>query len=160
MKRSASRMPSPKETGISAITDKNVVIRHASESDLAEIESRLDHHGLDIDDMDQDTFVVAVEDNKLLGFVAMKIIGESDGAGCVTIAEERRNRGVASQMVRHLIEHSPVPIVLVDQERAELFRELGFRDVKRPPAGLRPLLDFECARSRGRSVFLSSPRSI
>lgn len=160
MKRSLSRTLSPKETGISAITGKNVVIRHASGSDLAEIGARLERYGLDVIDREQDTFVVAVEDGRLLGFAAMRTVGEGDAAGCVTVAEERHNRGVAAQIVRHLIEHSPVPLVLVEQDRAELFRQLGFTDVKRAPAGLRPVLDFECARSKGKSVLLSAPREV
>jgi hypothetical protein len=67
-----------KGTGISAITGKTVVVRHATESDMVFIEESLKEDGIAVIDLQAFQFVVAAENSD--------IIGSADFGGRVTSA--------------------------------------------------------------------------
>jgi hypothetical protein len=61
-----------KETGISAMTGKSVVIRHATESDMVFIEESLKKDGIAVIDLQAFQFVVAAENSDIIGFGGLR----------------------------------------------------------------------------------------
>ncbi len=100
-------MSDPRRTGTSSITDKLVTIRHATTADLAGIKEYLAKHHADAG-INEAEVVVAAEENRIIGFGIMKKGGE---AGCVSLFEDSRRKGIGSSIVRHLLEHSALPRV-------------------------------------------------
>lgn len=96
-------MYDPKRTGVSGITGKMVVIRHATESDRARVEEylRLYQGNADIEQAD---VVVAAEQARIIGFGVMK---KGDGAGCISLFEDSRRKGIASAITNHLAQFAP-----------------------------------------------------
>jgi N-acetylglutamate synthase-like GNAT family acetyltransferase len=135
---------SPKETGISAITGKTVVIRHATESDLVFIEENMKKYGLNIIDLRAFQFVVAAENGDILGFGGLRREGDVCDIACVVAAEKHRNRGVGTAIIKHLIEYAPVDRVFVTTGLVDYFKELGFAETNRSPKELGCVLDVEC----------------
>jgi N-acetylglutamate synthase-like GNAT family acetyltransferase len=96
-----------KKTGISAITGKTVVIRHATEWDMVFTEENLKKNDLDTTGLQAYQFAVAAEKSDLIGFGGLRKTGDVYDIGCVVVAEKRRNRGAGTAIVKHLIEYSP-----------------------------------------------------
>lgn len=82
-----------KKTGISAITGKTVVIRHATEWDMVFTEENLKKNDLDTTGLQAYQFAVAAEKSDLIGFGGLRKTGDVYDIGCVVVAEKRRNRG-------------------------------------------------------------------
>jgi GNAT superfamily N-acetyltransferase len=97
-------MPDPRKTGISSITEKMVVIRHANDTDRVIVGEYLkqNHTDTGLDDAD---VVIAAEDERIIGFGILK---KGDDAGCVSLFEDSRRRGIGSTILSHLMEYSPV----------------------------------------------------
>lgn len=93
-------MPDPRKTGISSITGKIVSIRHATEPDLVNVGEYLKKHHAD-SELDNAEVVVAAEDNRIIGFGILK---KTVNAGCVSLFEDSRRKGIGSSIVRHLME--------------------------------------------------------
>lgn len=136
--------PSAKETGISAITGKSVVIRHATGSDMVFIEESLKKHGSAIIDLQAFQFVVAAEDGDIIGFGGLRRKGDVCDIACAVVVEKRRNRGIGAAIVNHLIEYAPVDRVFVTTDLVEYFKELGFAETNRGPGEMGCVLDIEC----------------
>ncbi len=133
-----------KETGISAITGKSVVIRHATESDLVFIEESLKKRGSAIVDLQAFQFVVAAEDNDIIGFGGLRRKGDVCDIACAVVVEKQKNKGIGAAIVSHLIEYSPVDRVFVATDLVEYFKDLGFAETNRGPGELGCVLDVEC----------------
>ncbi len=97
-------MSDPRKTGISGITGKMVTIRHATESDLVDLEDYLRKHHTD-SDLQNAEVVVASEDRRIIGFGILKKENET---GCVSLFEDSRRKGIGSTIVKHLLEYSTV----------------------------------------------------
>ncbi|HEX9021226.1 MAG TPA: GNAT family N-acetyltransferase [Nitrospirota bacterium] len=92
-------MSDPRKTGVSPITGKTVVVRHASTSDFARVEDYLKKH--DSEGCLRDTeVVVAAEAERIIGFGILK---KENDAGCVSVFEDSRRKGIGSSIVRHLL---------------------------------------------------------
>ncbi len=97
-------MADPRMTGISGITGKMVTIRHANDMDRVIIEEYLKQGSSDSDLTNADV-VVAAENERIIGFGILK--REKD-AGCVSLFEDSRRRGIGSTIVNHLMEFAAV----------------------------------------------------
>jgi N-acetylglutamate synthase-like GNAT family acetyltransferase len=97
-------MPDPRKTGISSITGKVVSIRHATTGDLVDVAEYLSRHHAD-SDLSNAEVVVAAEDRRIIGFGILK---KGNDAGCVSLFEDSRRRGIGSSIVKHLMEYAPV----------------------------------------------------
>jgi N-acetylglutamate synthase-like GNAT family acetyltransferase len=138
-------MPNPKLTGISSITGKIVTIRHATESDMVFVKENLKKYHLDADDLDPSQFVVAAENNDIIGFGRLRKTGDIYDIGCVVVVEQRQRRGIGASIVRHLLEYAPVSAVYVVTDLADYFTRLGFTAAKKKPAELMRRLEIACS---------------
>jgi N-acetylglutamate synthase-like GNAT family acetyltransferase len=133
-----------KETGISAITGKSVEIRHATGPDMVFIEKSLKKRGIAVMDLLAFQFVVAAEDSDIIGFGGLRRKGNVCDIACAVVVEKRRNRGIGTAIVKHLVEYAPVDRVFVTTDYVEYFKELGFAETNRGPGELGCVLDVEC----------------
>jgi GNAT superfamily N-acetyltransferase len=115
-------MYDPKRTGISTITGKMVVIRHATESDRLRIEEYLALYQGNADIAEAD-IVVAAEQERIIGFGVMK---KGDGAGCISLFEDSRRKGVATAITNHLAQYAPAGKLYVSR-LVSYFTRYGFR---------------------------------
>jgi N-acetylglutamate synthase-like GNAT family acetyltransferase len=97
-------MADPRKTGISSITDKMVVIRHATDTDRVKIEEYLSKHG-NIDNLAEAEVVIAAEEERIIGFGILK---KEESAGCVSVFEDSRRKGIGSSIVKHLLSYEPL----------------------------------------------------
>jgi GNAT superfamily N-acetyltransferase len=132
-------MGNPRKTGISSITGKVLYIRHANESeriDIAEILNKQAGWSLDVSEGDA---VVASQEDRLLGF-ALLSKDTRHRAGCLSLYESRRHRGIGREVLRHLFEYSAVKYVAADRVAARHLLEIGFKresTLARKDAGIR-----------------------
>lgn len=134
----------PKETGISGITGRIVKIRHATEADMGFIVENLEKYHLDTEDLHYSQFVVAMENGNPIGFGRLKRVGEMYEIGCVVVIEERRNLGIGSLIIKHLVDFSPVKMVYVITDLVDYFKRLGFVETKKGSEELMNALDKAC----------------
>jgi hypothetical protein len=95
-------MGDPRKTGLSSITGKIVVIRHATDRDRVIVEEYLRSNNPDTS-TDVSEITVAVENERIIGFGILK--KEHEG-GCVSLFEDSRRKGIASPIVKHLMEYA------------------------------------------------------
>jgi GNAT superfamily N-acetyltransferase len=116
-------MYDPRKTGISAITGKMVVIRHATETDRVRVEQFLlaNEGNADIEQAD---VVVAAEQERIIGF---GILTKGDGAGCVSLFEDSRRKGIATAITNHLEQFAPTEKLYVSRI-VSYFTRKGFRE--------------------------------
>jgi N-acetylglutamate synthase-like GNAT family acetyltransferase len=118
-------MPNPRLTGISSITGKTVYIRHATERDIINIQDHLKRHRQEVCGLTQSDVVVAAEEDRIIGFGILEKDRDID-AGCVTIIEDGRRRGIGASIVRHLMEYAPMKTVYSAAGMSRYFTKLGF----------------------------------
>jgi N-acetylglutamate synthase-like GNAT family acetyltransferase len=97
-------MSEPLKTGISSITDKMVTIRHATDTDRVRVEEYLRNHGKTDAAVNADV-VIAVEDERIIGFGIMK---KEQDAGCISLFEDSRRKGIGTSIVKHLLASDPL----------------------------------------------------
>jgi acetyltransferase (GNAT) family protein len=91
-----------RKTGISSISGKIVVIRHATDRDRVIVEEYLRNNGPDAG-TDGSEIAIALENERIIGFGILK--KEREG-GCVSLFEDSRRKGIASPIVKHLMEYA------------------------------------------------------
>lgn len=140
-------MRDPRITGISAITGRIVSIQHASGIDreiIAEKAAAAGGRSLDLTTAD---IVVAVENERPIGFAILER-GEGDGrTPRLTHYEHGRRRGIGRLILQHLLEHSKVKTVLAGRESAAY---LGFAGFRRRKGGTRAHVGPCSVRGAGR----------
>ena len=149
-------MANPKMTGISSITGKTVTIRHATETDMVFIAETLKKNRMDEDDLSHTQFVVAEENDDIIGFGRLRKTGDAYDIGCVFVVESGRKRGIGASIIRHLIEYAPVNSVYTVTDAKAYLRKLGFTEEKQTPKELRGALDVACnLKGRTASVLMT-----
>jgi len=138
----------------SPLLDKNVLIRHATETDRVRIEESRDRFGLPEIDLREYGLVVALEDSDIIGIGGLRKIEGFPDTGCVVLAEKHRNRGVGAAIARHLIEYMPVSRVYGTAGIAKVFEVLGFVETPITPGERTALLNIECGIKAGRHAVL------
>jgi N-acetylglutamate synthase-like GNAT family acetyltransferase len=114
-------MSDPRKTGMSSITGKTVVIRHATETDRVRVEEYFKAHG-NADDLGKADVVVAAEEGRIIGFGILK---KEQDAGCVSVFEDSRRKGIGSAIVKHLMEYEPLKKVYATRN-VSYFTRYGF----------------------------------
>jgi N-acetylglutamate synthase-like GNAT family acetyltransferase len=122
-------MPDPRKTGISNITGIMVVVRHATESDLVDVEEYLKKHHADSDIKNAEV-VVASEDRRIIGFGILK---KENDTGCVSLFEDSRRRGIGSTIMKHLMAYTSVTKVYASRY-ASYFTHSGFTRTSKGPS--------------------------
>jgi N-acetylglutamate synthase-like GNAT family acetyltransferase len=123
-------MTDPRKTGISSITDKTVVIRHATDTDRVRVEEYFKAHG-SADDLGNADVVVAAEEGRIIGFGILK---KEQDAGCVSVFEDSRRKGIGSSIVKHLMAYEPLKRVYATRN-VSYFTRYGFaRKTSQRPA--------------------------
>lgn len=114
-------MSDSRKTGLSPITGKTVVIRHANTSDLARVEEYLKKYG-NAEGLGNADVVVATEAERIIGFGLLK--KESD-AGCLSVFEDSRRKGIGSSIIRHLVQYEPLKQIYASRS-VSYFTRYGF----------------------------------
>lgn len=135
-------MSDPSKKGISSISGKMVSIRHATDTDRVIVEEYLRQHHSE-PDLGAAEVVVAAENERIIGFGILK---RENDAGCVSLFEDSRRRGIGSTIVSHLMEYAPVQRVYAARY-ASYFTRSGFTRAK----------NVHAARSRKNSAFCRMP---
>ncbi len=128
-------MKNSRFTGISSITGKTVYIRHATEWDRITVEDYLSRHK-DERDLTHFDVVVAAEEDRIIGFGILEK-GRDSSAGCLTIVENGRRRGIGAPIARHLMDYASMKTVYGAQEVSRYLTGLGFavkKTIPRKPA--------------------------
>ncbi|HSB33287.1 MAG TPA: GNAT family N-acetyltransferase, partial [Nitrospirota bacterium] len=113
-----------------SITDKSVVIRHATETDRVRVEEYFKRHG-NATDLGTADLVVAAEEQRIIGFGILK---KENDAGCVSVFEDSRRKGIGSTIVKHLMKYEPLKRVYATRN-VSFFTRYGFaRETGRPRA--------------------------
>jgi N-acetylglutamate synthase-like GNAT family acetyltransferase len=101
-------------------------------------------HGLDTENLSYNQFVVAMENSHHVGFGRLKKTGEAYEIGCIMVIDEKKNQGVDSLIIKHLIDFSPVKTVYVISDLVDYFKKLGFVEAKGESKELMNSLDKAC----------------
>jgi len=127
-------MSDPRKTGISSITGKTVVIRHATDTDRVRVEEYFKEHGT-ADDLGKADLVVATEEERIIGFGILK---KEQDAGCVSVFEDSRRKGIGSAIVKHLMAYEPLRRVYATRN-VSYFTRYGFvrKTAQRPARATR-----------------------
>ncbi len=135
---------SPKQTGISPITGKTVVIRHATGADMVFIEENAKKYGLNIVEFEAFRFVVAAENDEIIGFGGLRQTGDACDIACVFVVEKRRGGNIGAAIARHLVKYAPVDRVYVTTDLVDYFKQLGFAETNLTPREMGCVLDGAC----------------
>jgi hypothetical protein len=129
-------MSIPRATGVSGITENIVTIRHASDADIVNVGEELGGRMVDTVDLSHADIVVALEEERMIGFGILEYEGMPEGAGCLSLREKDDRRGIGLSIVRHLFEYADeVRQVTAPSETARYLADVGFR--RRKNGGLR-----------------------
>lgn len=132
-------MNDPRKTGISSITGRMVVVRHATDTDRVRVGEYLAEHGKAAD-LGQSEVVIAAEDERIIGFGILK---NEDDAGCISLFEDSRRKGIGSTIIKHLLTYEPLKRVYAARY-ASYFTRSSFTRAKKTQAERSRL-----SRSRG-----------
>lgn len=142
---------SPKLTGMSDITGKLVKIRHAGDADMVFIERKLRERHLDTGDIEKGQFVVASEDDEIIGFGRHKALEGKGEISCVLVFDDRKRKGVTELILKHLLEYSPAATLYAVTDQKDCFARMGFKE--HPEDALEDL-DIACRVGEGSSVMV------
>ena len=144
---------SPKETGISDITGKIIRIKHANEYEAVLVEEMLRKHHLKTDGLHYTESVIATENNRPIGCGRLRKIEGGNETACVLVAEEEKERGIESLIVRHLIDYAPYKKIYAVSDNVDIYRKLGFV-VQEDRAEFEKSLMRDCSMSTENAVIL------
>jgi N-acetylglutamate synthase-like GNAT family acetyltransferase len=120
-------MADPRITGMSGITDKIVYIRHAQDADIVNIREALKSNKAGRVDLSCSDVVVALEDQRMIGFGILEREGRDAGAGCLSLVEKGGRRGIGLSILRHLLEHAEgVSRVIASRDLSRYLSDIGF----------------------------------
>lgn len=142
---------SPKLTGISEITGKVVRVRHAEDADMVFIEGKLRELHMDTGDIEKGEFVVALENDEIIGFGRQKAIGEAGQESCILVFDRKKRGGVTELILKHLLEYSPATTIYAVTDQKEPFLKVGFKE---HPKELEDELDIACRVTEGSTVMV------
>jgi hypothetical protein len=120
-------MRNPHETGISSITGKMLIIKHASESEQIDVADSMKKRAGESLDLSRDDIVTTSQGGRLLGYAALiRDVTERDG-GWLSLSDGRLHRGITREMLRHLFAYSAVNEVSADRSAARHLIAMGFK---------------------------------
>jgi N-acetylglutamate synthase-like GNAT family acetyltransferase len=107
--------------GMSSITGKIVIIRHATDRDRVIVEQYLGQYSSDAH-ISGAEITVALENDRIIGFGILK---KERGAGCVSLFEDSRRKGIGSPIAKHLVKYAGLERVY-STRKATYFAHPGF----------------------------------
>ena len=119
----------------------NIIIIPASEKDFPVIERLAKNFDLDREDATWKQFVVAKNDNDVIGLGRLRTYPECTEIATVGVIPDERNKGVGSAIVKELVRMAPSEI-FVTCVIPSFFQKLGFETVKHYPPVLQKKVDF------------------
>jgi len=119
----------------------------------------LKRYQLDTEGLDYRQFVVATENGNPIGFGRLKKVGKTYEIGSVVVIEERKDRGIDSLIIQHLIDFSPVNMVCVITDLVDYFRKLGFVEAREVPPELMGSLDKACKMGKQNTILMVYKKS-
>lgn len=124
-------------------------LRKATQNDAAAIRALIRQVGINPTGLDWKRFLVAVDENDRV-IATGQVKPHGDGTrelASIATAPEYRSQGLASAIIRQLLEEQPRPLYLVCQEHnGSFYARFGFRDLT--PAEMPPVLGREAALVR------------
>lgn len=106
-------------------------------------------YALDTERLEAEQFLVAEEEDQLVGFGRLKPYPDAVELGCLGIIPERRGSGIARQLVECLLSRAEGE-VYVTTDLPELGRKFGFVEVEEAPASILEKVNrFEGHRRKG-----------
>ena len=103
--------------------------------------------------------MVATENGNPIGFGRLKKAGKTYEIGSVVVIEERKDRGIDSLIIQHLIDFSPVNMVCVITDLVDYFRKLGFVEAREVPPELMGSLDKACKMGKQNTILMVYKKS-
>ncbi len=124
-------------------------LRRATQGDAAAIRALIRQVGINPTGLDWKRFLVAVDENDRV-IATGQVKPHRDGTrelASIATAPEHRSQGLASAIIRQLLEETPRPLYLVCQEHnGSFYTRFGFRDLA--PEEMPPFLGCEAALVR------------
>ncbi|MFI5163646.1 MAG: GNAT family N-acetyltransferase [Bacteroidia bacterium] len=119
----------------------NALISAASESDFPVITRLAKSFDLDCEEMLWNQFIVAKNNNSIIGFGRLRSYTYCTEIATVGIVSEERHKGLGADIIKELIRSGP-PEIYVTCVIPEFFGKLGFQTVKEYPSVLQKKVDF------------------
>ena len=119
----------------------SIVISSADERDMPVIEHLAKSFDLDCEDLLWKQFVVAKNNNAIIGFGRLRKYSECTEMATVGVIPEYRNKSVGTAIIKKLIQYGPSEI-FVACVIPNFFSRLGFKMVKQYPSVLQKKVDF------------------
>src|SRR3972149_8579392 len=113
-----------------------IYIRPAFPNDMTFIKECIGRFELDDENLEYHQFVVAIDGDEIAGFGRIRPHKELYELASVGVVEHRRNRGVGTMIIEHLINHFPSDEVYITTDIPEYFERLGFRKIAPGPKEL------------------------
>lgn len=104
-------------------------LRKGKKSDTNAIYEIALKYDLESDDMNLEEFIVAEENNNIIGFGRLKVHPDAVELGTIGVVEEYRNRGVATTIVNELLKKTNSDIYLTTLI-PKFFEKFGFRKLE------------------------------
>lgn len=123
----------------------------ARPGDMPLIESEVERMHLDGEDLKLEQFMVALEEEKVVGFGRIKPYPEGVfELSCVAVLEGARRRGVGRALVTELMKRFPTEEIYITTDLVEYFMRFGFTPTAVAPKAITNRIDDDGA-SAGRS---------
>lgn len=97
-------MLTSQRTGISSITGKTLLVRHATDSDKVLAAEFLKRHRKTYDLSGSENIVVARQEDRILGVGLLQKAGDSD---CIIVLEDRGKHGLHNAIMSQLTQDAP-----------------------------------------------------
>ena len=107
-------------------------LRKACASDMPTIYNIALKYDLESDDMKADEFLVAEENNNIIGIGRLKIHPDAIELGTIGVVEEYRNKGIATKIINALLKKTNSDVYLTTLI-PEFFEQFGFRKLGASP---------------------------
>lgn len=100
-------------------------LRQALPSDMSSIYNTSAKYNLESDDMRAEEFIIAEENNKIIGIGRLKVHPDTLELGTIGVVEEYRNQGVAVKIINALLEKTNSDVYLTTLI-PKFFEKFGF----------------------------------
>lgn len=119
-------------------------IRPASPEDMVLIKGYIEKFRLDDEDLYYRQFVVAIDENEIVGFGRIRPHKEVYELGCVGVVVHKRNHGIGKMIVECLISKFPTNDVYITTDFPEYFERFSFKRIEPGPKELVEKLSRVC----------------
>lgn len=112
-----------------------IYIRAAEPRDMPTIRLLAEAYALDTERLEVEQFLVAEEEEQLVGFGRLKPYPDAVELGCLGVVPGHRRSGIARQLIERLLSQVERE-VYVTTDLPELGRKFGFVEVEEAPASI------------------------